>query len=293
MKSKQYTVNKTAVRKMSDLHANRGFRSTKVISFTSGKGGVGKTSLACGTALALTSQGNRVLLIDADLSLANVDLMLGLTPKGTLKHVLTGDAKLKDILLTTSEGLDVIPAASGFQELTALNLAQKMLLQQSLEELAHEYDFILLDTAAGIGSDVLFFNAASHEVVCIVNREPTSLTDAYALIKVLSRSYGEKEVSILVNNVKDSGEAERTFARLQNAVDRFLHTKIKYLGFVPTDETVREAVLGRTAFQTASPSCQASLAVSRIAKTLEGSFYETSSKGGLQFLFDKLLEAEG
>jgi flagellar biosynthesis protein FlhG len=272
---------------------NQGVVPTKVISFTSGKGGVGKTSLACGVALSLVAQGNRVLLLDADMSLANVDLVLGITPRGTLKHVINGDAKLIDIMLTTSEGLDVIPAASGVESLSLLTSEQKLILKDSIDEIAFNYDFVLIDTAAGIGSDVLFFNSASHQIICVVNNEPTSLTDAYALIKVLSQNYAEREVSILVNNVKDSREAERTFVRLQSAVDRFLHTNIKYLGFVPTDELVREAVKGRTAFQTAYPSSQAALAVSRVAKTLEASFYEPRSKGGLQFLFDKLLEAEG
>lgn len=292
MKSKEYRQNKTQVEKNVNMQRNRGFAPTKVISFTSGKGGVGKTSLACSVALSLVSQGNRVLLIDADMSLANVDLVLGLIPKGTLKHVINGDARMLDIMLTTSEGLDVIPAASGVESLSLLNSEQKLLLKAAIEEIAYDYDFILIDTAAGIGQDVLFFNSASHQIVCVVNSEPTSLTDAYALIKVLSKNYGEKEVSILVNNVTDSREAEGTFARLQSAVERFLHTKIKYLGFVPTDELVRNAVKGRTAFQTAFPSSQAALAVSRVAKTLEAGFYEPRSKGGLQFLFDRLLEAE-
>lgn len=293
MKSKQCIEDQAEVINMNNKQRNRRLAPSKVISFTSGKGGVGKTSIACGVALSLTALGNRVLLLDADISLANVDLVLGLTPKGTLKHVFDGHARLADIMLTTTEGLDVIPAASGVESLSALDSSQKLILKQAIEELAHKYDYILIDTAAGISSDVLFFNSASHQVVCIVNNEPTSLTDAYALIKVLSGKYGEKDISILVNNISDSAEAEKTFNRLRKSVERFLHTNIKYLGFVPTDARVREAVRGRTAFQTAFPSSQASLAVSRVARTLEAGFYEPRAKGGLQFLFDKLLEAEG
>lgn len=271
----------------------RAANSSKVISFTSGKGGVGKTSIACSMGLALTQLGNKVLLLDADMSLANVDIVLGLTPKGTIRHVIDGDASLTEIMLSTAEGLDVIPASSGFAPLASLNAAQKLVLKHAVEEIAPNYDYILIDTAAGIGSDVLFFNSASHEIICIVNGEPTSLTDAYALIKVLSKQFGEQNIGVLVNNVSDSAEAERTFNRLQAAVERFLQGSIKYLGFVPTDAQVREAVLGRTAFQTAYPSSQAALAVAKAAKTLDGNFYEPRAKGGIQFLFDKLLEAEG
>lgn len=269
----------------------RGAKTSKVISFTSGKGGVGKTSIACSVGLALSNLGNRVLLLDADMSLANVDVVLGLTPKGTIRHVLDGDAGFKDIILTTQEGLDIIPASSGFEPLASLSSEQKLILRQAVEDIAPDYDYILIDTAAGIGSDVLFFNSASHEIVCIVNSEPTSLTDAYALIKVLSRKFGERQISILVNNVTGSAEAERTFSRLSAAVERFLQGSIKYLGFVPTDAQVREAVQGRTAFQTAYPSSPAALAVAKLAKALDGDYYEPRVKGGLQFLFDKLLEA--
>lgn len=293
MKSKlSYQMNTEAMISQ-NKQRNRALSSSKVISFTSGKGGVGKTSIACSIGLALTKLGNRVLLLDADMSLANVDVVLGLTPKGTIRHVLDGDASLKDILLSTAEGLDIIPASSGFAPLATLSSAQKLVLKHSVEEIAPGYDYILIDTAAGIGSDVLFFNSASHEIVCIINGEPTSLTDAYALIKVLSKQFGEQKIGILVNNVRDSIEAERAFSRLHAAVERFLHGTIKYLGFVPTDSQVREAVQGRTAFQTAYPSSQAALAVAKLAKALDGSFYEPRAKGGLQFLFDKLLEAEG
>lgn len=292
MKSKvSYEVFKQANEKQISRNSLGSTRSSRVISFTSGKGGVGKTSIACNVGLALTQLGNRVLLIDADLSLANVDVVLGLTPKGTIRHVVEGHANFKDILLSTPEGLDIIPASSGFESLAQLTGEQKLMLRDQVDSIASDYDYILIDTAAGIGSDVLFFNTASHEIVCVVNGEPTSLTDAYALIKVLSTRFGEKSISILVNNVLDAAEADRTFSRLRGAVERFLQGNIKSLGFVPTDGRVREAVQGRAAFQSAYPSSQASLAVAKIAKALDSGFYEPRVKGGLQFLFDKLLEA--
>jgi flagellar biosynthesis protein FlhG len=160
---------------------------TRVLSFTSGKGGVGKTHSVTNVAIALAQKGLSVLVLDADLGLANVDVLLGLQPKGTLHDVLKGKLSLDDILLSGPGGITIIPAASGVEEIQALRTEEKMFLLEEIERVAHRFDYLLIDTPAGIGSDVMYFNSAAAEVVCIINGEPTSLTDTYALIKVLSK----------------------------------------------------------------------------------------------------------
>ena len=150
---------------------------TRVISFTSGKGGVGKTHTVVNTAVTLAAQGFSVLILDADLGLANVDVLAGVTPKGTLHDVLKGRCALDDILVEGPGGIVIIPAASGVEEIQALGNAEKMVLMSEVERIAHHYDFLLIDTPAGIGSDVMYFNSAAGEVVCVITGEPTSLTD--------------------------------------------------------------------------------------------------------------------
>lgn len=263
---------------------------TRVISFTSGKGGVGKTSSVVNLGIALAREGRSVLLLDADLGLANLDVMLGLKPRWTLLDVLEGRRSLQEILLTGPEGMMVIPAASGVESICTLSGAQRLQLLEAVEEIASDFDYLLIDTQAGIGSEVMYFNTAAGEIVCIINGEPTSLTDAYAMIKLLSRNYGERSISILVNNVEDERRAKEAFARLSGSVDRFLHIELKYLGFVPTDVSAREAIRAQAPVSQMFPSSPAALGYARVARALDERFLERRVKGGLQFFFKQLLE---
>ena len=270
----------------------RGQEITRVISFTSGKGGVGKTNCLVNTAIALAREGKSVLIFDADLGLANVDVALGLRPKYTIKDVLNGSKALEEIMLDGPEGISIIPAASGIESMCDLNDQGRMILMGAIEEVAYKYDYLLIDTQAGIGSDVMFFNNASSEIVCVINSEPTSLTDAYALIKVLSQNYGEKEISILANNVSDENAGKKAFARLQGAVERFLHINLKYIGFVPRDEAVLSALSEQRAVLELYPSSPAGIALSAAAKSIDSDFFNLRVKGGIQFFFRSLLEVE-
>ncbi|NDC38148.1 MAG: MinD/ParA family protein [Proteobacteria bacterium] len=263
---------------------------TRVISFTSGKGGVGKTSSVINIGISLARQGRSVLLLDADLGLANIDVMLGLTPNATLHDVLEGRRSLQEILLPGPEGIMIIPSASGVESICTLSAAQRLHLLEAVEEIASDFDYLLIDTQAGIGSEVMYFNSAAGEVVCVINGEPTSLTDAYAMIKLLSRNYGERTISILVNNVVDEREAKQAYSRLSRAVERFLQVELRYLGFVQADLAVREAVQVQTAVSQLFPSSQAGLGYARLARTLDDRFLERRVKGGLQFFFKQLLE---
>jgi len=263
---------------------------TRVMSVTSGKGGVGKTHTVTNLAISLASLGYSVLVLDADLGLANVDVLLNLKPKGTLHDVLKGSMGLDDILLEGPGGISIIPAASGVEELHELRSAEKLLLLEEIERVAHRYDYLLIDTPAGIGTDVMYFNSAAAEVVCVINGEPTSLTDTYALIKVLSTTYGEKNFSVVVNNVADETEAAAAFKKLTRTVERFLKVNVRYLGWVPADGTVRECVMQQQAISAEFPSSKAALSLAAIARKVADQKPEVTVKGGMQFFFRQLLE---
>lgn len=263
---------------------------TRVLSFTSGKGGVGKTHSVTNVAVALANQGLSVLLLDADMGLANVDVLLGLQAKGTLHDVLKGNMSLDDILLTGPGGITIIPAASGVEEIQALRPEEKMFLLEEIERVAHRFDYLLIDTPAGIGSDVMYFNSAAAEVVCIITGEPTSLTDTYALIKVLSTTYGEKRFSVVVNNVASEKEASAAFTKLSRAVERFLQVDVRSLGWIPADPTVRDCVMQQRPIAAEFPSSPAGLALAAVARRIDDELPRRQAKGGMQFFFRQLLE---
>ncbi len=265
---------------------------TRVMSVTSGKGGVGKSTAALNLAIALAREGKRVLLLDADFGLANLNVLLGLRPQATLHEVFSGTAALSDIILDGPDGIQIIPAASGVHSMRSLTTDQRLFLMQAVEEVAHNYDYLLIDTQAGIGDEVLHFASASNEILCVINSEPTSLTDAYALIKVLGLHYGEKEISVLVNNVNDLNEAEKAFTRLANAAERFLHVELRYKGFIPRDSSVNEAVQEQKALLTLFPSSSAARAFTTVADRIDRDFYSHRIKGGMQFFFQQLVEEQ-
>lgn len=263
---------------------------TRVISFTSGKGGVGKTHTVVNMAITLAAEGFSVLVLDADLGLANVDVLLNVRPKGTLHEVLKGQCTLDEILVEAPGGITIIPAASGIEEIQGLRSHEKLLLMQEVERIGHRFDYLLIDTPAGIGSDVMYFNSAAAEVVCVITGEPTSLTDSYALIKVLSASYGERSVSVVVNNVATGADAKTAFNTLSNAVGKFLRVETRYLGWIQSDEMVRECIMRRQPIASHFPSSRAALGIAEIARSLIDSSPQTRVKGGMQFFFRQLLD---
>jgi flagellar biosynthesis protein FlhG len=263
---------------------------TRVISFTSGKGGVGKTHTVVNTGIALASQGFSVLILDADLGLANVDVVAGVSPKGTLHDVLKGRCALDDILVEGPGGIVIIPAASGVEEIQALQASEKMLLMSEVERIAHQFDFLLIDTPAGIGSDVMYFNSAAGEVVCVITGEPTSLTDSYALIKVLSSSYGEKSFWVVVNDVASEADASVAYNTLANAVQKFLHVETRLLGWIGSDDEVRQSIMNRKPIAYVRPSSRAARGLSAVAQEIAANRPNVRIKGGMQFFFRQLLD---
>jgi len=270
--------------------ARRARGITRVISFTSGKGGVGKTNTVINIAIGLSRLGRRVLVLDADLGLANVDVMLGVKVEHTLQDVFEGEKSLEEVIISGPEGISIIPSTSGVESFVSLDSEQRVLLCQAIEDMSVHFDYLLIDTSAGIDSDVMYFNSASSEVVCLINPEPTSITDAYALIKILSRSYGEKSISILTNNAASEREALGAFKRLARAVERFLHVQLRYIGYIPSDDSVRGAIQEQRALLEVYPSSAAARAITSLANKIDAEFLDRKVKGGMQFFFKQLLE---
>jgi len=216
--------------------------SARVLAITSGKGGVGKTNVVAGLALSLAQQGQRVIVMDADFGLANLDILLGLSPQFTLEHVLRGEKVLEEILLDGPMGIRIIPASSGIQELTRLDTMSELRLVQGLQRVAETADWLLIDTAAGIHDSVLKLLMAAQEVILVTTPEPTSLVDAYAMVKVLHLRDATKPVWLLVNNGQSMDEAQETVDQLQAATERFLGKQLKVLGLIPNDPHLLQAV---------------------------------------------------
>jgi flagellar biosynthesis protein FlhG len=261
------------------------------IAVASGKGGVGKTNVTANLAVALARRGQRVCVLDADLGLANLDVLFGLSPTHSLLHVLRGDRTLADVIVDGPAGVRIIPAASGVEELTALPPAERMRLLHEVDGLDGSLDVLLIDTAAGISSNVLYFAAAAAHVLIVITPEPTALTDAYALMKVLAQRHGRREFLVTVNMAGGPTDAEAAFARLARVAERFLRVRLEYQGYVPHDGAVARAVRQQQPVVLAAPAAPASLALGHLAQRL-GSRGPARATGGVQFFFRRLLERE-
>lgn len=242
--------------------------SVPTIAIASGKGGVGKSNLVANLGVALARRGRRVVVVDADLGLANLDALLGLRPARTLRDVLRGDCSLLDTVLEGPSGVRFVPAASGFEDMTRLSSEQAVRLLEQFEEIAATSDFLLVDTAAGISANVLFFAVAAAETIVVLTPEPTSLTDAYALVKVLARRYGVPSFDVLVNLARDRDEALRTFSHVARVARRFLAVELRYRGWVPADDAVGDAVRRQRLLLDAAPRSAAARAIESFAAGL-------------------------
>lgn len=256
----------------------------RVIAVTSGKGGVGKTNLVVNLAIALGKMGKRVIVFDADLGLANVEVMAGIIPEFTLYEVLYGNKTLEDILVTGPHNMKLISGGSGMQELINLDNSQRERLVDSLYSLRDKADFILIDTGAGISRNVLGFVAAAGEVVVVITPEPTSLADAYVLIKVLSRYKVHYGVQIVVNRVANDREAVNTIGRMQLVASRFLSINVDPLGYVSEDEDVGKAIKRQVPLILYKPNAVAARDIFQIAKKLTDGRNENSGSGMERFI---------
>ena len=261
-----------------------------VFSVTSGKGGVGKTNISANIACCLAKSGKKVVLLDADLGLANVDVVLGVTPKLNLFHLFQEGAKLSDILFETPYGFSILPAASGVSEMLTLDPGQKLELLESMDALEDSIDYLIVDTGAGIRDNVLYFNMAAQERVVVLTPEPTSLTDAYALIKVMKLKHGVEKFRVVVNMVQSPEAAKDVFRRLHSACDHFLSgISLDLAGFIPQDPVMRNAVIRQEPIVAYKPQSPASKAIALLAKTIETWQVPDSLDGNIKFFWKKLL----
>ncbi|MCC7202976.1 MAG: MinD/ParA family protein [Nitrospirae bacterium] len=265
----------------------------RVISVTSGKGGVGKTNVAVNLAYALTQSGKRVLILDADMGLGNIDVMLGLAPEYNLYHLISGEKKLGEVITTGPGGMQILPAGSGIQELSELTTDQKLNLLAELDRIDSSIDVVLIDTAAGITGNVMYFNTAAQDIVVVASPEPTSITDAYALMKILHTKYGETRFRLLVNMVKDSGEGREVYRKLSAAADKYLNISIDYIGHIINDKSVRMSVLSQRSVVELYPDSEAGRCYSSLARTVCGWPVNNDIKGNIQFLWRRLMGQSG
>ncbi len=264
----------------------------KVIAVTGGKGGVGKTNVTLNLAMAMAQMGKKVLVLDADLGLANCDVMLGLRVEKNLFHVLSGEAELDDILIEGPFGIKIVPATSGTQSMTELSPAEHAGLIRAFSELRTPFDVMLVDTAAGISDMVLSFSRASQDVLVVVCDEPSSITDAYALMKILSREHSVQKFKIVANMVRSLREGQELFAKLSRVTDRFLDVTLELVATIPFDENVRKAARKQKAFVDAFPKTPASLAVKTLATRAVQWPVPPSASGHLEFFLEQLVQPQ-
>ena len=264
---------------------------TKVIAITSGKGGVGKTNLISNIAFMLAKSGKRVLLMDADLGLGNVDILLGLAPKYNISHVLKGEKDLSDIIVNGPGGISIIPASSGIQKVTDLNEEEKLVLMEQFNSIDDEFDYFLIDTGAGISKNVTYFCVASQNIIVVATPEPTSITDAYALMKVLYKNYQEKKFNLIVNMANNQNDALQVYNTLTLVIDKYLGMEISlsYLGFIPVDNKFPQAVRKQKLISEIFPSGDTAKSFLKIVKKIEKFEVDMTSKGNIQFFWNKLI----
>ncbi len=241
---------------------------TRTLAISGGKGGVGKTNLAVNLSLELGKLGNQVTLLDADFGLANADLLCGVSPKHHLGHVIAGVKELEEILIMLSSSVRLLPSGSGIEELANFSLASHSKILGELQSMESYTDFMLIDTAAGLAENVTGVLVSSNEIIIVTTPDPTSIVDAYATIKAVQRYSPEKQISVVVNNVIGVGDAEKVFRQLNHAVNRFLNRTVDFLGMIPSDSQLVEAVREQTPVTQFSPDTPASRAIRLIAKQL-------------------------
>jgi flagellar biosynthesis protein FlhG len=266
-------------------------RPVKVIAVTGGKGGVGKTTVSANLAVALAERGREVMVLDADLGLANIDVMLGLQPRFNLSHVLTGERSLDEIIVDGPKGIRIVPASSGVRQMANLGALEHAGLVRAFSELQAPVDVLLVDTAAGIHDSVLTFARAAQHSMVVVCDEPASLTDAYALIKVLSREQGVGRFHVVASQTRSPGEGRELYQKLVRVCDRFLDVTLEYAGQIPHDEFVRRAIQRQTAVVEAYPGCLASQAFKNLAARADTWIAPDGARGHLEFFVERLVAA--
>ena len=257
-------------RTLKDIVSNKMKSSSlRVLAVSSGKGGVGKTNIVANLACSLSKRGKKVLVVDADLGLNNIDILLGLNPKFHIGHVLSGEKKVQDIITKGPAGIHLLPAGGGLQELTQLDDEKKIVLMEELDQVSNGYDFLIFDTGAGISTNVTYFCAAAHEIILVATTEPTSLTDVYALIKTLNIKHAQQYFRVIINSVNSEAEAQLIFKNLAAVADRFLpNVSVEYLSYILLDSVVTKAVRQQKAFLELYPHSKVTQCINQLAQKM-------------------------
>jgi flagellar biosynthesis protein FlhG len=264
-------------------------RPVRVVAITGGKGGVGKTNVSVNLGMALARLGRETMLLDADLGLANVDVLLGLHPRHNLSHVMRGECALEEVILRRPEGLLIVPGSSGLLEMAALGERERYGLIQAFDALSTPLEYLLVDTAAGITPDVIGFARAAQDVVVVVCDEPASITDAYALIKVLHTEQRVDRFHVVSNMVRNANEGSALYRKLATVSERFLDVVLRYLGAIPYDPDLRRAVQRQEAVVSAYPHSRSSLAFLRLARAMDEWPAPRGVGGEVSFFVERLI----
>jgi flagellar biosynthesis protein FlhG len=275
---------------MTQIVTHKPARRAVTLAVTSGKGGVGKTSVVLNLAVSLARLGRTIAVLDADFSLGNVDVLLGLSPVKHLGHLLSGHATVDDILIKGPLGILIVPASSGLRDLTSLSAAQHQRLSDALDTLTRRVDFLIVDTAPGIGDSVVDLASAAERVLVVTSFDPSAVVDAYAMIKVLTQVDRRKEIGLLVNGVSDESDGRLVFQQLDVAAQRFLQRGLLYYGFIPQDSAVRDSVLSQTTVVQQLPQAPASRCFRALAQRVSG--LDSGGGSGLRLLPTRMKEPE-
>jgi len=260
----------------------------RVIAVTSGKGGVGKTNISANLAVLAAKAGKRVLVIDADLGLANVEIVFGLKPRYHMGDLINSSISIEDVMIDAPHGVKILPAGSGVQSLTQLSSDDKLRFIAALEPVQDKFDLVLVDSGAGIGDNVLFFVGAAQEAILVVSPEPTSLVDAYATVKVLSQKAGVRHFGVIINPVIDELPAREIFNKLTQVTSRFLSASVRHLGYIPRDENLHRAIMAQRPLVDAFPHSPASRALHVVANKLFNESAPPVLDGGMKLMWNRL-----
>jgi flagellar biosynthesis protein FlhG len=266
-------------------------KPVKVIAVSSGKGGVGKTNVSVNLSVALAGLGREVMLFDADLGLANVDVLLGLNPAYDLSHVISGQRSLEEVIVDGPSSLKIIPASSGISHMANLSPMEQAGLISAFSELGNAVDVLVVDTGAGIADNVIGFCRASQEVIVVVCDEPASITDAYAFIKVMSREHNIQHFQILANMVHTAHEGRELYYKLSTTTERFLDVTLTFMGGIPYDDRLRKAVQRQRAVVEAFPHSPSAQALKRLAKQVDAWPDPSTTGGHLEFFIERLINS--
>jgi flagellar biosynthesis protein FlhG len=259
----------------------------KIIAVTSGKGGVGKTNVVANLAISLSELGKKVVVLDADFGLANIDVLLGLTPRYHLGHVLFGNKTLSEVMVQGPKGIRIIPASSGLQRMSELTTAQRNHLVKSFADLDSDTDYFIIDTAAGISHNVIHFLLSAHEVIVVSAPEPTAIVDAYAVIKIILTEDHQKQIHVLINSVEHAEDAHEVFCQINSVVKRFLNREIDYLGHIERDPHVTQAVRSQMVVTHRFPNAPSSRCFRELARRIAQREAAAQSTNGI--VWEKLL----